>query len=167
MLEVFFENFLKKEKEGETKFIQNCPLFSELTKKEMSFLTSLLHQRIYADGEIIFKPSSGTGMYIILKGTVNILQGQPQSQEEPALISCLKEGNFFGELALVNKKAYQSMFAQSAGNSKLLGFFHPDLKLILENYPKMGIKILTQISGILSNRLQKAEQKILQFHSSK
>ncbi|MDE0092199.1 MAG: cyclic nucleotide-binding domain-containing protein [Oligoflexia bacterium] len=167
MLEVFFENFFKKEKEGEAKMIQNCPLFSDLTNKEMSFLTSLLHHRIYADGEIVFKPSSGTGMYIILKGRVNILQGQPNSQEESSLISSLKEGHFFGELSLVYKKAYQSMFAQSAGDSKLLGFFQPDLKLILENYPKMGIKILTKISEILSNRLQKAEQKILQIHSSK
>ena len=166
MLEVFFENFLKKEKESEVKLIQNCPLFSDLTNKEMSFLTSLLHHRIYADGEIIFKPASSTGMYIILKGRVNILQGQPNSQEESSLISTLKEGNFFGELALVHKTAYQSMFAQSAGDSKLLGFFQPDLKLILENYPKMGVKILTKISEILSNRLQKAEQKILQLHSS-
>ena len=166
MLEVFFENFFKKEKESETKLIQNCPLFAELTKKEMSFLTSLLHNRIYADGEIIFKPASGAGMYIIIKGSVNILQGQPNSQEESSLVSSLKEGNFFGELALVNKRAYQSMFAQSAGNSKLLGFFQPDLKLILENYPKMGIKILTKISEILSSRLQKAEQKILQLHTS-
>ena len=167
MLEVFFENFFKKEKEGELKFIQKCPLFSDLTNKELSFLTSLLHHRIYSDGEIVFKPSSGTGMYIILKGKINILQGQPNSQEESSLISSLKEGNFFGELALVHKKAYQSMFAQSVGDSKLLGFFQPDLKLILENYPKMGIKILTQINEILSNRLQKAEQKILQAHSSK
>ena len=165
MLEVFFENFFKKEKEGELKFIQNCPLFSDLTNKEMSFLRSLLHYRIYADGEVVFKPSSGTGMYIILKGKVNILQGQPNSQEESSLISSLKEGNFFGELSLVHKKAYQSMFAQSAGDSKLLGFFQPDLKLILKNYPKMGVKILTKISEILSSRLQKAEQKILQTHS--
>ena len=166
MLEVFFENFFKKEKESETKLIQNCSLFSDLTKREMSFLSSLLHHRIYTDGEIIFKPAAGAGMYIILKGRVNILQGQPNSQEESSLISSLKEGNFFGELALVHKTAYQSMFAQSAGNSKLLGFFQPDLKLISENYPKMGIKILTKVSEMLSNRLIKAEQKILQLHSS-
>ena len=152
--------------ESETKLIQNCPLFSDLTKKEMSFLTSVIHHRNYSDGEIIFKPASGTGMYIILKGRVNILQGQPNSQEESSLVSTLKEGQFFGELALIHKKAYQSMFAQSSGDSKLLGFFQPDLKLILENYPKMGVKILTRISEILSNRLQKAEQKILQLHSS-
>ena len=167
MLEVFFDNFFKKEKEGELKFVKKCPLFSELTKKEMAFLRGLLHHRIYADGEIVFKPSSGMGMYILLKGRINILQGAPSSQEEPSLISSLKEGDFFGELALVHKKAYRNMFAQSACDSKLLGFYQPDLQLILENYPLMGIKILKKICEILSHRLQKAEQKILQAHSSR
>lgn len=166
MLEVFFDNFFKKETEGELKLIKKCPLFSELTKKELSFLKGILHKRIYADGEIIFKPSSGTGMYIILKGRVNILQGSPASQEEPALVSSLKEGDFFGELALVHKGAYKNMFAQSACDSKLLGFFQPDLHLVLENHPLMGIKIFKKICEILSHRLQKAEQKILQVHSS-
>ena len=166
MLEVFFENFFKKEEEGELKLIKKCPLFSELTKKEMAFLKDLLHQRMYADGEIVFKPSSGMGMYIILKGRINIRQGSPSSQEEPSLVSTLKEGDFFGELALVHKGAYQNMYAQSAGDSKLLGFFQPDLHLVLENYPLMGIKILKRICEILSHRLKKAEQKILQVHSS-
>ena len=166
MLEVFFDNFFKKEEEGELKLIKSCPLFSELTKKEMAFLRGLFHKRVYADGEIVFKPSSGIGAYIILKGRINILQGSPSSQEEPALISSLKEEDFFGELALVYKRAYRNMFAQSAGDSKLLGFFQPDLQLVLENYPLMGIKILKKICEILSHRLAKAEHKILQAHSS-
>ncbi len=166
MLEFLFDNFFKKEEEGELKFIKKCPLFSELTKKELAFLKELLHPRIYSDGEIVFKPSSGMGMYIVIKGRINILQGTPSAQEEPSLISSLKEGDFFGELALVYKGAYRNMFAQSACDSRLFGFFQPDLDLILENHPLMGIKILKKISEILSHRLQKAEQKILQAHSS-
>ena len=166
MLEIFFDNFFKKEEEGELKFIKKCPLFSELKKKELAFIKDLLHKRIYADGEIVFKPSSGMGMYLLVKGRINILQGSPNSQEEPSLVSSLKEGDFFGELALVHKKAYRNMFAQSACDSKLLGFFQPDLQLIIENHPSMGVKILRQLCDILSHRLQKAEQKILQIHSS-
>jgi len=166
MLEVFFENFLKKEDQSENKIIKNCPLFSKLTAKELSFLKSVIHNRIYTDGETVFKPASGTGMYIILKGQINILKGSPESQENASLISTLKEGQFFGELALIYKGAYKNMFAQSAGNSKLLAFFQPDLALISENYPKMAVKILSELCMILSHRLQKAEQKILQIHAN-
>jgi len=162
MLEVFFENFFKKEEQSENKIIKSCPLFSKLTRKELSFLKSVLHNRIYTDGETVFKPSGGRGMYIILKGEINVLRGHPESQENASPITTLKEGQFFGELALVHKGAYKNMFAQSAGNSKLLSFYQPDLALISENYPKMAVKILSQICEILSHRLQKAEQKILQ-----
>ena len=46
-------------------------------------------------------------MYIILKGQINILKGSPEFQENTSLISALKEGQFFGELALVHKGAYR------------------------------------------------------------
>lgn len=167
MLNVFFKNFFKKDKEGELKFIKQCPLFSKLTNREVKFLQKILHRRIYTDGEIIFKPASGTGMHIILKGQVNILHGTPSSQEEPSLVSSLKSGDFFGELALLKNGAYQSMFAQSLNNSHLLSFYQPDLNFIIKNKPKIGIVILRELANILSHRLSKAEQKILQVHSQK
>ena len=164
MLEVFWSNFFKEgpESEGGLKFIKKCPLFSSLSAGETRFLRKILHKRIYADGEIIFKPSSGIGMYIILKGQVNILHGSPDSQEDPSLVSSLKPGDFFGELALIQNQGYKSMFARSASDSQLLGFFQPDLQFLLENRPVMGVKILKPLCEILSRRLCKAEQKILQ-----
>ena len=69
MLEVFFENFFKKEEQSENKIIKSCPLFSKLTGKELSFLKSILHNRIYADGETIFKPASGDRNVYYIKRT--------------------------------------------------------------------------------------------------
>ncbi len=167
MLEIFWNNFFNKKKHGELKYIKDCPLFSNLTNKELHFIQKIFHKRIYTTGEIIFKPSSGNGMYIILKGQVNILHGSPDSQEDPSLVSSLKVGDFFAELALLQNEAYQTMFAQSATNSQLLAFYKPDLNLILKRRPLTGIKILNQLCLILSHRLKKAEQKILQVHSTK
>ena len=165
MLETFFENFFKKEKEENLKQIQKCPLFMDLKKREVSFLQKLLHTRIYTDGEVIFKPASGTGVYIILKGTVNILQTGGSNQKQSNLILSLKEGDFFGELALVHKGAYKNMMAQSSGNTRLLGFFQPDLALIMDSYPRMGNRILKRACEILCKRLEKAEKKILQNYT--
>lgn len=167
MLEVFFDNFFKKEPEGELKIIKRCPVFSKLTQKELFFVKDLLHKRMYSAGEIVFKPSSGTGMYLIVKGRINIFQGSLNSKESPNLISSLKEGDFFGELSLIHNFSYRNTFAQSDSKSQLLGFFQPDLQMITDGHVLIGIKILKQLCEILSHRLQKAEQKILQqVHSS-
>ena len=167
MLDIFWNNFFNKKKHGELKYIKDCPLFSKLTNKELRFIQRIFHKRIYTTGEIIFKPASGTGMYIILKGQVNILHGSPNSQEESSLVSSLKAGDFLGELSLLQNEAYQNMFAQSATNSQLLAFYQPDLNLIIKQRPLTGIKILTQLCFILGHRLKKAEQKILQAYSVK
>lgn len=165
MLDVFFNNFFNQKKDGERKLIKACPLFSKLTTSELSFIRKILHKRIYTKSEIIFKSDSGTGMYIILKGKINILHGDLNSQEDPALISSLKEGDFFGELALIKGESYQNMFAQSSGSSQLLALYQADLNFILENKTGMGVKILKELCIILSHRLAKAKQKILQAHA--
>lgn len=167
MLEIFWNNFFNKKKQGELKYLKDCPLFSPLSNKEIYFLQKILHKRIYTHGEIVFKPSSGQGMYILLKGQVNILYGSPEAQEDPALVSSLKEGDFFGELSLLHKDSYQNMFAQAAANCQLLAFYEPDLLFVLENRPATGIKILKQLCFVMGQRLKKAEQKILQTHLRK
>ena len=166
MLEVFWNNFFKSDKKQDIKFMKNCPLFSTLTDKELHFVRKLIHKRHYVDGEVIFKPQSGMGMYIVLKGRVNILHGYPDSQEEANLVSILKEGDFFGELALAQKQGYRNMFALATESSQLLGFFQPDLNLLLENHAQIGVKIVKQLCHVLSQRLQRAEQKILQAHQA-
>ena len=167
MLDIFFKNFFKKSEDTELKIIQSCPLFSKLSLKEVRFVQKILHKRHYTDGEIVFKPSSGGGMYIILKGVVNIFLGNPATQEESSVVSTLKNGDFFGELALLNNSSYQNMYAQASNNAQLLAFYQPDLNFLIDNHPKIGIRILKELSVILSYRLGKAEQKILQIHSEK
>ena len=166
MLEVFWNNFFKSEKKQDIKLIKKCPLFSLLKNRELRYMKKILHKRSYMDGEMIFKTHSGIGMYIILKGRVSIMLGSPENQEESVLVSTLKAEDFFGEMALVQNKGYHNMYALANEATQLLGFFQPDLNMIIENRPQMAVKILKQLCGILSHRLQKAEQKILQ-HSQK
>ena len=167
MLEVFWDNLFKITQDEDIRLIKSCPLFSQLNAREVAFIKKLFHKRNYIAGEIVFKPLSGMGMYMILKGKVNILHGFPDSEDEPTVISSLKQGDFFGELALIQNKVYQNIFAQAATDSQMLALFKPDLDMILENRPIIGNKILKQLCEILSRRLQKAEQKILQAHAGK
>ena len=161
-LKIFWENFFKQKEKKDFISLKNCPVFSDLSKRELRFMQKILHKRLYANGEIVFKSQSNAGMYLILKGGVNILQGTPNSQEEPSFITSLKPGDFFGELALIDKTAYEDTFIQANQNSQFLAFYQPDIELIIEKRPQIGIKILKCLSHILSLRLKKFEQKTLQ-----
>lgn len=161
-LKIFWENFFKPKEKKDFNSLKNCPLFSDLSKWELHFMQKILHRRLFTNGEIVFKSQSNAGMYLILKGGVNILQGTPNSQEEPSFIASLKPGDFFGELALIDKTAYENIFIQANQDSQFLAFYQPDLELVIEKRPQIGIKILKCLSHILSLRLKKLEQKTLQ-----
>ena len=160
-LKIFWENFFTRKERSEFDLLRNCPIFSDLSKRELAFIYAVLHKRLYTNGEIVFKSQSNAGMYLILKGGVNILQGAPGSQEEPSFIASLKQGDFFGELALVDKTAYEGLFIQANQNSRFLAFYQPDLELIAEKRPQTSIKILKKLAQILSLRLKKFENKTL------
>ena len=76
MTQYLWENILKK-RSGENdvfSFLKDSFLFKDLSKKEIEFLTQLVHVRHFEAGEKIFKQGDpGVGMYLILNGTVDII----------------------------------------------------------------------------------------------
>ena len=165
MLQVFWENFFSQYKKDDNETIKNCTVFQTLSPRELRFLKKVLHTRMYTQGEIIFKPLSGMGVYLVSKGQVGVLHGDPENPEQSKIISNLQPGDFFGELALVSEKVYQNLYAQATEPCRLLSFYRTDLEMVLERRPSIGIKILKQLCWILSYRLRKAEEKILETYT--
>ena len=56
------------------KALKNVPIFSDLNPKEMNEIEKIIHRREYKKGEPIFRMGDpGLGMYIIIKGLINIV----------------------------------------------------------------------------------------------
>src|SRR5262249_54228355 len=121
------------------KILQNIPLFSELTPKELRILEQVVHTRTYLPAETVFTENEpGAGMYVIRSGRIDIVL-QHQS-ETPVLLAELEPGDFFGEMALLGDSA-RSATAVAREQTELIGFFHPDLLEIINIHPVMGAKI--------------------------
>ena len=104
-----WENFFRKKSPSYDHFLKEQPLFSALTLRELRILKRVLHERAYFPGEVIFKSGSSIGFYMILSGEVHIFYGDSQ-KEEKNLVNRLKQGDFFGEMALVQDQVYQKNF---------------------------------------------------------
>ena len=166
MIDFLWKNLFKKEETNIETILKNNPLFERLSNKEIKALSHIVHKRSFVPGEFIFQQKGkGLGMYIILKGKVNIMHGN-NNGAEATVISQLKEGDFFGELCLVQEKGYHYVSAQAAEECKLLGFFRPDLLSLIEKKPITGASILMRLGEILGERLQKAGEKLSQFKQS-
>jgi len=162
MIDFLWKNLFKKEDKNIETILKSNPLFSNLSSKEISLLIQLMHQRSFIPGEFIFQTGKGLGMYIILSGKVNILHGSVNGQND-SVISQLKEEDFFGELCLVRKKGYHHVSAQAEEETKLLGFFRPDLLNLMEKNPSTSARVLMNIGEMLGERLYKASEKLAQF----
>ena len=162
MIDFLWKNFFRKKNSSTVDFLKQQTLFSSLTPRELRVVERLVHNRSYFPGEVIFKPGSSIGLYMILKGKVNILY-EGKGNGESSIVSRLGEGDFFGELSLVQDKGYQKTMAKSVESCELLGFFKPEMMSLIEKSPKLGSKILIKLSEVLGMRLQKAGEQLAGF----
>ena len=119
------------------------PLFEDLSPRELDAVQRLLHRRDYVAGESIFvQGEPGLGMYIIVRGVVSI-QSEPSGRE---LVE-LTDGDFFGEIALLNE-VIRTATARAKTDCTLLSLFQPDLLSLLDRNPRLGVKVLLSLARL-------------------
>jgi CRP-like cAMP-binding protein len=142
-------------------------LFRDLSTRELRLVENIVNLRTYRPGEVIFRQGdAGVGMYIISKGSVNIYTEvivPATSEVRTSQITGLREGDFFGDLALVDPNNRRSASAVAAEETILIGFFKPDLIEIADRNPTAGVKILMRLGEVLGARLRETTSKITEM----
>lgn len=147
--------------------LKQAYVFQSLSRKELRFVQDTVHVRAFKAGEAVFRQGEvGVGMYILLKGSLDIFVDHPVEEELPPrshLVTRLKGGDFLGELSLVENNSRRTATAIAAEDSTLIGFFKPDLVEILERQPATGVKILMRLSEVLGRRLKETTLKVTEL----
>lgn len=140
--------------------LSNVLVFNGLSRKELREVENIIHRREYQAGEAIFHQGDpGLGMYIIIQGRVQIVNNQ--DPDNPILYSELGDGDFFGDLALVDE-ADRSATALASADTRIIAFFRPELKDILTRFPSLGNKILMNLVKVTAQRLRKTNELLIE-----
>lgn len=135
--------------------LRTVPLFEGLAFRDLKKIELIVHERTFMPDEVVFyERQPGTGMYIIKKGLIKLTK---TINEEKAKIADLEEGEFFGEMALLEDYP-RSAEATAVVKTEVLGIFRPDLFDLIEHNPRLGSKILMKLSQRLANRLRKTTE---------
>lgn len=127
-------------------------IFGRLSWQEIKIVESAVHIRTFAPNEAIFRQGDpGSGMYIIIEGRVGIFLDIPL--QGPKKLSELGEGDFFGEIALLDESP-RTASATALESCTIIGFYRPDLMDILKIKPAIGGKIILSLSEVLATRLR-------------
>ena len=150
-----WENIFRRgnEEQSETaEALRNVPVFAGFSKRELREVERIVHHRDYTPGEVIFRQGDpGLGMYVIISGDVQIVNNE--DPDNPIVYSDLHDGDFFGDMALVDD-ANRSASALSSSETRLISFFRPELQDIITRFPAIGNKVLMNLAQVIASRLR-------------
>lgn len=165
-MDFIWDNLFRQSKKERTltQRLKDNILFQDLSGRELRLVENIVNLRNYRPGETIFRQGEiGVGMYIISRGLVNIYVEEivPLTGEVKTVhVTQLKEGDFFGDLALVEENSRRSATAVASVETMLIGFFKPALLEIADRNSRAGVKILLRLAEVLGGRLRETTSRI-------
>jgi len=130
-------------------FLGRVPLFASSQPVHLSEIVQKLTTRNYRRGEVIFhQDDPGSALHIIKKGQVKI--NTMSTEGEEAILAILTDGDFFGELSLLDDKP-RSANAVAMEITQTLALQRQEFMDILGRHPEMVSDILASLADRLRN----------------
>lgn len=143
--------------------LKQIPLFSEIKDDQncMDVLSDICKSRHFKkDEQIIKEGNTGTEMYIVMSGGVEIFK-RTRAGDDYTVVELLAEDNvFIGELALIDDDT-RSATVRASCDSDFLVINKKDFQDLGNNHPHIGLPVTRAISKILAVRLRKTTQDML------
>ncbi|MCU0288241.1 MAG: cyclic nucleotide-binding domain-containing protein [Acidobacteria bacterium] len=141
--------------------LKGMDIFSDVDDHSIRNLSALFEEKIYSQEEIIIEEGEmGNSMMIITSGQVRVSQTQGPDLEEALIV--LKEGDVFGEMALIEDLprsatiiAHTNVIIFEISRDHFIDYITRDS----EN----GLKIVLKLAKILSSRLRETDVKLKAF----
>jgi CRP/FNR family cyclic AMP-dependent transcriptional regulator len=130
--------------------LSRAPLFSDLPKRHLRSVARVAWVREFPEGARITKEGSLESAFFV------ILEGRARVERDDRTIARLREGDFFGEISLLDRGPRS---ASVVADSPLtcLTLAGDDFRQISEREPRLALSIATG----LARRLRRREQPLL------
>jgi len=133
--------------------LRRVPLFKDLADADVERLAQISVEETFPEEAVIVSVGEpGHTLYVLLEGEVQVLYPARSQEFE---LARLKEGDFFGEMALLNNKP-RSATVKSLGAVRALTMQRADFHSIINERPEVALKILE----MMSIRIRNADEQI-------
>lgn len=148
--------FMDKEFQEKIKFLKSISLFDGLNNNSLGKILNIMYEKTYQPNEHIFEEEkTGKALFIIRSGEVAIIRKTSSGEEK--VITTLKEGNFFGEMALLEELP-RSATAKTVTQSTIFLIYKVKFDNLIEKHPREGVKIVHNLAKVLSSRLRETDE---------
>lgn len=134
--------------------LRRVPLFAELSEAEIARLGDIARDRSYPRNSVIlFEDDPGDALYVVVTGLVKVVLIGEDGRE--VILSVLKEGDFFGEMSLIDDRP-RSAHVIAMEDSSLVVLRREDFQHRIREAPGVALSMLKA----MSRRLREADEKI-------
>ena len=123
--------------------IKGVPLFSQLSRRELGEVAQLADEIDFKPGkELTREGAPGREFFVLLEGSAEVRQGKRK-------VATLRDGDFFGEIALLTK-APRTATVTTASPVRALVVTERSFKRLLERSPQIQLKVLQALAERLA-----------------
>jgi CRP/FNR family cyclic AMP-dependent transcriptional regulator len=134
---------------GREEMLQGVPIFSELSKGDLSRLAKLMVPRKVAAGEAVIEENDqAAGFFIVSSGKLEAIRGDQA-------LATYGPGDFFGEMALFEGFP-RSATVRAVEDSECLAMTRWDFTAEMKNHPQIAVGMIP----VLVRRLRDADAKL-------
>lgn len=132
---------MNKESPQVAKMLAQVPLFAGLKPKQVkSIAGAFARERSFESGQVIEKEGgSAVAFYLITSGSVEIRKGEKR-------VSKLGRGQFFGEMALIDKLPRSATVVAAEDETRCLVMPLWNFQAVIENDPKVAMGVMKELA---------------------
>ena len=149
-----------------THFLKQADIFYQFTPAQLDLVASLCREKTYSMGEDIVRESAPTKeLYIIAEGEVQVLVtpalvGGPEAASGMVSIATLREGQSFGEIALVDEGLRSATVRAASRTARLLVISRDKLIEFCDCYPDLGYRLMFNLAADLAMKIRNTDFRI-------
>lgn len=115
--------------------LARVPLFAGISADSMARIAAVSGEQHFAPGQHIVRQGQvGSGLYVILEGTVRVVRGSDE-------LARLVAGDFFGELSVIDQQP-RNANVQAGTPTRCLALASWDLLELLEADPALALNLI-------------------------
>jgi CRP-like cAMP-binding protein len=148
--------------------LKQTDIFYDLTPAQLEMIASICQERTVRAGEVLFQENTpGTEMYAIVRGEIEILLdpslvggATTRKGSGPVTVASLRDGQTFGEMALVDQGLRSASARGAADNTKLLIIPRQKLLTLCETYPELGYRVMRNMAADMAFKIRNSDLTI-------
>lgn len=141
--------------------LRDNALFKDFSDKEIAVLSKFVEERVVpAPTPLFLENMRGESMYIMVSGAIKISKMLSEGVEKT--LTTMGPGDHFGEMALI-EDGPRAVSAIVIKDSQILVLKRAEFEKLMEESPKLAVKIIIGMYKTLSDRIRSCSPKIQQL----